>query len=306
MLVTACPGQGAQKAGFLTSWLELPGFSTTLGELADASGIDLRTHGTESDDATITDTAIAQPLLVAAAIASFTEIFGDDLQTDIVAGHSVGEIGAAAIAGILSPAQAMTLVQARGAAMADAAAAAASGMAAVVGGDPDGVLTAITDAGLEPANVNGGGQTVAAGASDRIEEFAANPPDRARVIPLKVAGAFHTSFMSPASDAVAATAKTLSPQDPSVTILTNSDGTAVHSGADYLDLLVSQVTNPVRWDRCQETLLASGVTGILELVPGGTLTGLAKRAMKGVEVFPVKTADDIEAAREFVRAHAGA
>lgn len=306
MLVTACPGQGAQKAGFLTSWLELPGFSTTLGELADASGIDLRTHGTESDDATITDTAIAQPLLVAAAIASYTEIFGDDLKTDTVAGHSVGEIGAAAIAGILSPAQAMTLVQARGAAMADAAAAAASGMAAVVGGDPDGVLAAITDAGLEPANVNGGGQTVAAGAQSRIEEFAANPPDRARVIPLKVAGAFHTSFMSPASEAVAATAKTLTPQDPSVTILTNSDGTAVHSGADYLDLLVSQVTNPVRWDRCQETLLASGVTGILELVPGGTLTGLAKRAMKGVEVFPVKSADDIEAAREFARAHAGA
>ena len=306
MLVTACPGQGAQKAGFLTSWLELPGFSTTLGELADASGIDLRTHGTESDDATITDTAIAQPLLVAAAIASFMEIFGDDLTTDVVAGHSVGEIGAAAIAGILSPAQAMTLVQARGAAMADAAASAASGMAAVVGGDPDGVLTAITDAGLEPANVNGGGQTVAAGAQDRIEEFAANPPDRARVIPLKVAGAFHTSFMSPASEAVAATAKTLTPQDPSVTILTNSDGSTVHSGSDYLDLLVSQVTNPVRWDRCQETLLASGVTGILELVPGGTLTGLAKRAMKGVEVFPVKSADDIDAAREFVRAHAGA
>ncbi len=306
MLVTACPGQGAQKAGFLTSWLELPGFSTTLDELADASGIDLRTHGTASDDATITDTAIAQPLLVAAAIASAAEIFGDDLRTDIVAGHSVGEIGAAAIAGILSPAQAMTLVQARGEAMAEAAAAAASGMAAVVGGDPDDVLAAIADAGLEPANVNGGGQTVAAGALDRIEEFAANPPDRARVIPLKVAGAFHTSFMSPASEAVAATAKTLTPQDPSLTILTNSDGTTVESGTAYLDLLVSQVTNPVRWDRCQETLLASGVTGILELVPGGTLTGLAKRAMKGVEVFPVKSADDIDAAREFVRAHAGA
>src|SRR5699024_1158275 len=190
VLVTACPGQGAQKAGFLTSWLELPGFGAALDELADASGIDLRTHGTASDDATITDTAVAQPLLVAAAIASYTEIFGDDLTTDIVAGHSVGEIGAAAIAGILTPAQAMTLVQTRGAAMADAAGRAASGMAAVVGGDPDAVLTAITDAGLEPANVNGGGQTVAAGAQDRIEAFAADPPERTRVIPLKVAGAF--------------------------------------------------------------------------------------------------------------------
>lgn len=306
MLVTACPGQGAQKAGFLTSWLELPGFATTFDSLAEASGIDLRTHGTTSDDATITDTAIAQPLLVAAAIAAHTEIFGDTLSTDVVAGHSVGEIGAAAIAGILSPAQAMALVQARGAAMADAAAAAPSGMAAVVGGDPDDVLAAISAAGLEPANVNGGGQTVAAGAKDRIEAFADNPPERARVIPLKVAGAFHTSFMAPASEAVAATAGTLTPQDPAVTILTNADGTAVDSGTRYLDLLVSQVTNPVRWDLCQQTLVASGVTGILELVPGGTLTGLAKRAMKGVEVFPVKSADDIDAAREFARAHAGA
>lgn len=306
MLVTACPGQGAQKAGFLSSWLELPGFARTLAGLAEASGIDLRTHGTESDDATITDTAVAQPLLVAAAIASYTEIFGDDLRTDAVAGHSVGELGAAAIAGILSPADAMKLVRARGAAMAEAAAAAPSGMAAVVGGDPADVLAAIEAAGLEPANVNGGGQTVAAGAQEKIEAFAANPPERARVIPLKVAGAFHTSYMAPASDAVAAVAATLTPADPQMTILTNADGTAVASGADYLQKLVAQVTSPVRWDLCQATLVESGVTGILELVPGGTLTGLAKRAMKGVEVFPVKSAADIDDARAFVRAHTGA
>ena len=306
MLVTACPGQGAQKAGFLSSWLELPGFSDTVDTLAEASGVDLRAHGTTSDDATITDTAIAQPLLVASAIAAHAEIFGNTLTTDIVAGHSVGEIGAAAIAGILSPTDAMTLVRTRGTAMAEAAAAAPSGMAAVVGGDPEDVLAAISAAGLEPANVNGGGQTVAAGAQERIEAFAANPPERARVIPLKVAGAFHTSYMAPASDAVASVAQTLQTADPAVTILTNSDGTEVASGADYLQLLVSQVTIPVRWDLCQQTLVERGVTGILELVPGGTLTGLAKRAMKGVEVFPVKSADDIDGAREFVRAHSGA
>jgi [acyl-carrier-protein] S-malonyltransferase len=179
-------------------------------------------------------------------------------------------------------------------------------MAAVVGGDPEDVLAAISAAGLEPANVNGGGQTVAAGAQERIEAFAANPPERARVIPLKVAGAFHTSYMAPASDAVASVAQTLQTADPAVTILTNSDGTAIASGADYLQLLVSQVTSPVRWDLCQQTLVESGVTGILELVPGGTLTGLAKRAMKGVEVFPVKSAADVDGAREFVRAHSGA
>ena len=306
MLVTACPGQGAQKAGFLSSWLELPGFSDTVDTLAEASGVDLRAHGTTSDDATITDTAIAQPLLVASAIAAHAEICGNTLTTDLVAGHSVGEIGAAAIAGILSSTDAMTLVRTRGTAMAEAAAAAPSGMAAVVGGDPEDVHAAISAAGLEPANVNGGGQTVAAGAQERIEAFAANPPERARVIPLKVAGAFHTSYMAPASDAVASVAQTLQTADPAVTILTNSDGTAVASGADYLQLLVSQVTSPVRWDLCQQTLVERGVTGILELVPGGTLTGLAKRAMKGVEVFPVKSAADVDGAREFVRAHSGA
>jgi [acyl-carrier-protein] S-malonyltransferase len=289
VLVTACPGQGAQKAGFLSSWLGLPGFSDTVDTLAEASGVDLRAHGTTSDDATITDTAIAQPLLVASALAAHAEIFGDTLTT-----------------GILSPTDAMTLVRTRGTAMAEAAAAAPSGMAAVVGGDPEDVLAAISAAGLEPANVNGGGQTVAAGAQERIEAFAANPPERARVIPLKVAGAFHTSYMAPASDAVASVAQTLQTADTAVTILTNSDGTAIASGADYLQLLVSQVTSPVRWDLCQQTLVESGVTGILELVPGGTLTGLAKRAMKGVEVFPVKSAADVDGAREFVRAHSGA
>ncbi|WP_029088633.1 ACP S-malonyltransferase [Brevibacterium album] len=307
MLVTACPGQGAQKAGFLSSWLELPGFAASLDELAEASGIDLAAHGTVSDDATITDTALAQPLLVAAAIASWREIFGaaeEPLTTDVVAGHSVGEIGAAHIAGILSAAEAMQLVQARGAAMARAAAEAPSGMAAVVGGDPEQVLTAIAEAGLEPANVNGGGQTVAAGGTDAIAAFAENPPERARVIPLKVAGAFHTSYMGSATEAVAETAAALTAADPRIPILTNADGSRVESGRAYLDLLVSQVTSPVRWDLCQAALLEAGVTGILELTPGGTLTGLAKRAMKGVEVFAVKSADDIEAAREFVRGHA--
>ncbi|GAA2106065.1 MULTISPECIES: ACP S-malonyltransferase [Brevibacterium] len=307
MLVTACPGQGAQKAGFLSSWLELPGFASALGELAEASGIDLVTHGTVSDDATITDTALAQPLLVAAAIASYREIFIEaGLATDLVAGHSVGEIGAAQIAGILSPTDAMALVQVRGAAMAAAAAAEPSGMAAVVGGDPEQVLAAIAEAGLEPANVNGGGQTVAAGSKDAIAAFAENPPERARVIPLKVAGAFHTSYMGSATQAVSEAAASITPADPSLPILTNSDGTRVESGQAYLDLLVSQVTSPVRWDLCQATLLEAGVTGILELVPGGTLTGLAKRAMKGVEVFAVKSAADVEGAREFVRAHTSA
>ncbi|GAA3830933.1 ACP S-malonyltransferase [Brevibacterium ammoniilyticum] len=303
MLVITCPGQGAQKSGFLASFLQLPTFAAQIDELSDASGIDLRLHGTESDDETIKDTALAQPLLVAAAIACAAEL---GVTPDIVAGHSVGEIAAAQIAGILSPADAMRFVAVRGTGMAEAAAATPTGMSAVVGGEPADVLAAIADAGLTPANVNGGGQTVAAGSLPDLETLAENPPERARVIPLPVAGAFHTEYMAPAVPALTETAASLSVSDPTTPILTNADGSVVTDGSAYVDLLVSQVTNPVRWDLCQETLLAQGVTGLIELVPGGTLTGIARRAMKGVETFPIKSAADLDGAREFAAAHAGA
>lgn len=303
MLVITCPGQGAQKSGFLSSFLQLPTFAAQIDELADASGIDLRVHGTESDDETIKDTALAQPLLVAAAIACAAEL---GVTPDIVAGHSVGEIAAAQIAGILSPADAMRFVAVRGTGMAEAAAATPTGMSAVVGGEPADVLAAIAESGLTPANVNGGGQTVAAGSLPDLERLAENPPERARVIPLPVAGAFHTEYMAPAVPALTETAASLSVSDPTTPILTNADGSVVTDGSAYVDLLVSQVTNPVRWDLCQETLLAQGVTGLIELVPGGTLTGIARRAMKGVETFPIKSAADLDGAREFAAAHAGA
>ena len=215
----------------------------------------------------------------------------------------MGEIAAAQIAGILSPADAMTFVSVRAQGMAAASALEPTGMAAVVGGVSDDVLAAIAAAGLTPANVNGGGQTVAAGSLSGIEQLVANPPERARVIPLKVAGAFHTEYMSPAQAELATTAQSITAQDPTTSILTNADGTVVTDGRAYVDLLVGQVTHPVRWDLCQATMLDAGVTGFLELVPGGTLTGLAKRAMKGVETFAVKSADDVDGARAFIAAH---
>ena len=301
MLAITCPGQGAQKSGFLSSFLELDAFSAQIDELSTASGIDLRLHGTESDDETIKDTALAQPLLVASAIACAAEL---GITPDYVAGHSVGEIAAAQIAGILSPADAMRFVAVRGAGMAAAAAATPTGMSAVVGGEPDDVLAALEAAGVSPANINGGGQTVAAGSLDGLNTLAENPPERARVIPLPVAGAFHTDFMAPATAELTATASGLEVSDPTVSILTNSDGTVVTEGRDYLERLVKQVTNPVRWDLCQETLLNAGITGMIELVPGGTLTGIARRAMKGVETFAIKSAADLDGAREFAAAHA--
>ncbi|GAA4283859.1 ACP S-malonyltransferase [Brevibacterium daeguense] len=306
MLVIACPGQGAQKSGFLGSWLELPGFAATIDELTESSGIDLRRHGTESDDETIKDTAVAQPLLVASAIAAFRELFADQPLPQVIAGHSVGEIAAAQLAGILDAEAAMDFVRVRATGMAEASAATPTGMAAVVGGEPEAVLAAIEAAGLAPANVNGGGQTVAAGSLEDIDRLVANAPERARVIPLKVAGAFHTEYMASAQQPLSELAAGLSPHDPEISILTNADGRRVDSGSEYLDLLVNQVTNPVRWDLCQQQLLDMGVTALIELVPGGTLTGLAKRAMKGVETLALKSADDLEAARAFVQSHAQA
>lgn len=301
MLAITCPGQGAQKSGFLSSFLELDAFAAQIDELSAASGIHLRLHGTESDDETIKDTALAQPLLVASAIACAAEL---GVKPEYVAGHSVGEIAAAQIAGVFAPADAMRFVAERGAGMATAAAQTPTGMSAVVGGDQAEVLAAIEAAGASPANINGGGQTVAAGSMENLERLAENPPERARVIALPVAGAFHTEYMAPATQDLAATASALEITDPDLKILSNSDGTVVTRGQDYVDRLVKQVTNPVRWDLCQETLLNAGITGMIELVPGGTLTGIARRAMKGVETFAIKSAADLDGAREFAAAHA--
>ena len=301
MLAITCPGQGAQKTGFLSSFLELDTFSAQIDELSTASGIDLRLHGTESDDETIKDTAVAQPLLVASAIACAAEL---GISPAVVAGHSVGEIAAAQIAGIFTPADAMAFVKVRADGMAAAAAATPTGMSAVVGGQPEDVLAAIEAAGASPANVNGGGQTVAAGSLEALEALAENPPERARVISLAVAGAFHTEFMASATADLSAAASAMEVSDPTVSVLSNSDGTSVETGREYVDRLVKQVTNPVRWDLCQESLLNTGITGMIELVPGGTLTGIARRAMKGVETFAIKSAADLDGAREFAAAHA--
>ena len=306
MLAVVCPGQGAQKPGFLNSWLEIPAFAKTLRELSTACDMDLETYGTTADEQTIKDTAIAQPLLVASAIASAHVLFEPDgaFAPDVLAGHSVGEIAAATLAGVLTPEQAMRFIQVRAEGMAKASAATPSSMAACVGGDHDEILSAIDSLGLTPANVNGGGQIVAAGSIGALDTLAHNPPERTRVIPLAVAGAFHTEFMSSAVAPLSTVAEEITPRDPQITLLSNAHGQSVSQGTDYLALLVQQVTQPVRWDKCQSTMVARGVTGLLELCPGGTLTGIAKRAMRGVEVFAVKTADDLTSAKEFITRHA--
>ncbi|YCK84133.1 ACP S-malonyltransferase [Arthrobacter sp. D3-18] len=298
MLAIVCPGQGSQTPGFLAPWLELPSVEGQLAALSEIAGIDLKAHGTTSDEETIKDTAVAQPLIVAAGLVAAKSLFDVELSTlpVILAGHSVGEITASALAGVLTEAEAMSFVRERANSMAAAAAVTPTGMSAVVGGDPAEVLSAITAAGATPANVNGAGQTVAAGTFEQLKALADNPPAKARVIPLKVAGAFHTSHMAPAVSALEALKPSLSPQNPAVPLLSNYDGKEVTAGPAAVESLIAQVSRPVRWDQCMETLVERGVTGVIELAPAGTLAGLAKRGMPGVKTVAVKTPEDLSAA----------
>lgn len=298
MLAIVCPGQGSQTPGFLAPWLELPSVAGHLASLSEVAGIDLVAHGTTSDEETIKDTAVAQPLIVAAGLVAARSLFDVELSAlpVILAGHSVGEITASALAGVLTETEAMTFVRERANSMASAAAATPTGMSAVVGGDPAEVLAAIEACGATPANVNGAGQVVAAGTLDQLKALAENPPAKARVIPLKVAGAFHTSHMAPAVTALQALRPSLKPQKPQVPLLSNYEGAEVTEGDAAVDSLIAQVSRPVRWDLCMETMVQRGVTGLIELAPAGTLAGLAKRAMPGVKTVTVKTPDDLSAA----------
>lgn len=310
VLAIVAPGQGAQTPGFLAPWLELPTFASRLAWLSAVSGLDLAHFGTEADAETIRDTAVAQPLLVAAGLTSALELFPSPMEAfskvGVVAGHSVGEITAAAGTGVISVEAAMVLVRERGKAMAEASAAWPTSMSAVIGGDRDEVLAAIQKYGLTAANDNGSGQVVAGGTAEQLAELAANPPHRTRIVPLSVAGAFHTVHMEPAVAHLESLANAVSTKDPRTRLLSNSDGHVVQSGADYLKRIVRQISNPVRWDLCMETMADLGVTGLLELPPSGTLTGIAKRNLKGVELFSLNTPDQLDEARDFVDRHADA
>ncbi|GED87231.1 ACP S-malonyltransferase [Streptomyces sp. NPDC091412] len=305
MLVLVAPGQGAQTPGFLTPWLELPGAADRVAAWSDVIGLDLVHYGTQADADAIRDTAVAQPLLVAAGLLSAAAL--GDTGADVVAGHSVGEITAAAFAGVLEDTAALTLVRRRGQAMAEAAAITETGMSALLGGDPEVSAAHLAKLGLTPANVNGAGQIVAAGTMEQLAALNEDKPEGVRkVVPLKVAGAFHTHHMAPAVEKLAEAAKSLSPVDPKVTYVSNKDGRAVHSGDEVVERLVGQVANPVRWDLCMETFKELGATALIEVCPGGTLIGLAKRALPGVKTLALKTPDDLDAARELIAEHASA
>jgi [acyl-carrier-protein] S-malonyltransferase len=302
VLAVVAPGQGAQAPGFLAPWLEVPAAASVLRWAEVVTGLELIRLGTEGGADEIRDTAVAQPLLVAAALASaaaldLLPVRPAEARLHVLAGHSIGELPAAALAGVFSPEAALVLARERGRAMAAACAVEDTGMTALLGGDPAEVDAALTATGLVAANRNGAGQVVAAGPRAALDALAADAPARARLRPLEVAGAFHTEAMRPAQEALAELTRGLRVSDPSGAMLSNVDGAIVRSGSELLGRLVAQVAAPVRWDACMTAMAAAGVTAVLELVPGGTLTGLVKRALKGVETVALRGPDDLEAAR---------
>jgi [acyl-carrier-protein] S-malonyltransferase len=307
VLVIVAPGQGAQTPGFLAPWLELPHFEERLRWLSACAGLDLVHYGTTAGPDEIKDTAVAQPLLVAAAVATAEVLFGGlgkaPQQAGATAGHSVGELGAGTIAGVITPEDAMRLVGVRGRAMASAAAIEATGMTAVLGGTESDVLASIDKHGLTPANINAPGQIVAAGTTAELAAFAADPPPGARLRPLSVAGAFHTRHMAPATDELREAASVIKTQDPGLALLSNRDGAVVRTGSDWMDRIINQVSAPVRWDLCMTTMTSLGVTAMIELPPAGTLTGVARRALPGVQLLAMKSPDDLDAARALIAEH---
>ena len=293
MRFLACPGQGSQTVGFLTPWIELvPGFTEQLLSLGKAASRDLVWLGTEASEETIKDTANAQPLIVGAAIAAARTLFSET-SFDGVIGHSVGEFAAAAISGVISDEDAMRLVTVRAEAMAEAAKKVKTSMAAVLGGEEAEVLERLQVLGLSAANYNGAGQIVAAGEKSSIEHLLQEPPQKSRVIELKVAGAFHTHFMESAVSTLAAAAAGVTPKDPTVQLFSNQDGQRVRSGAEFLELMVNQVANPVRWDKCMDSLDAISVE-LIELPPAGALAGLAKRGMPNSQAVALRVPSDTE------------
>ncbi len=304
MIALLAPGQGAQKPGMFSPWLELDGVAARVAAWSESTGLDLATLGTTATAEQIQDTAITQPLVVALSLIAFAELRKEvDLPADTpIAGHSVGELAAAAMAGVFSADDAVALAAVRGRAMAAACALEPTGMAAVMGGEPDEIISWLAEFDLVGANINGAGQIVAAGGRPALEKLTAAARPGIKVIQLRVAGAFHTHYMATAEDALRAHAAGVTVADPVFPLLSNADGAVVTDGRQELDRLVAQVTRPVRWDHCMATLAGLGVTTAVELPPAGALSGLVKRELKGTVTVPLKSPDDLAKVAEAVAA----
>jgi [acyl-carrier-protein] S-malonyltransferase len=302
VLAIIAPGQGSQTPGMLNSWIQDPSLKEQIISWSDAIGLDLLHLGTNADADEIKDTANAQPLIVATSLLAAHAL--GIKQFAVTSGHSVGELAAAALSGAISEIDALRIVRARGIEMAKAASTRPAGMSAILGGDREEVLLAISIRKLVAANENGAGQIVAAGNLRALAELAENPPAGVRVRALTVAGAFHTGYMKPAVEPVRELATSIETHSVSQPVISNKDGRVVTTASEVLHRIVEQIASPVRWDLCMETMKSIGITGVIELPPAGTLVGLIKRAASEIETCALKSADDLDAAREFAGRHA--
>ncbi|MBK0868334.1 ACP S-malonyltransferase [Saccharopolyspora sp. HNM0986] len=304
MIALLAPGQGAQSPGMLAPWLELDGARARVQAWSERAGLDLERLGTTADADEIKDTAVTQPLVVALSLLAAQDLTSrHDIPANTpVTGHSVGELAAAAIAGVLSPDDAVALAAVRGREMAAACALEPTAMSAVMGGDPEAVVEHLTSLGLDPANRNGAGQIVAAGRKPALEALGEEPPAGTKIRPLPVAGAFHTRFMAPARDAFGKQADDAAAAPPKLPLLSNADGAVVEDADEIVRRLVEQITRPVRWDSCMSTLAERGVGAVVELPPAGTLTGLVRRELKGTKTVALKKPEDLDKVAELLDA----
>ncbi len=305
MLSIVTPGQGSQTSGMYSTWITDTANKDLIAKYSELIDLDLFHYGTSASQTEITATNIAQPLLTALAFMSFGKLEVNSNSNIIYSGHSVGEFSAASLAGFYSDKTAMKLVNVRGKAMAEAAASNnATGMSAVLGGDKAEVIRHIEQFDLVPANVNSNGQIVASGLLTNLEKLSENPPTSTKVRKLEVAGAFHSQFMKSAESELEKEFAQVEVTDSNSSFISNKDGQIVKDSSELKNRLITQITSPVRWDLCQVKMIELGVTGMLELAPAGVLTGIAKREMPGVELFAVKSPEDIPGAQAFIDKHA--
>ncbi len=308
MLALVAPGQGSQSVGMLAPWVADSQTKDLVESWSELISVDLLKLGQLGTAEEIKSTDIAQLLIF---ITSYLSSLALDLRNAkdssiVYAGHSVGEFAAYSLAGTFEVDQALRLVAKRGQAMLSATKVfSKTGMSAVLGGNKEEVLSYLREFDLIPANINSNGQIIAAGSLENLERLSSSPLEGTRIRPLEVSAAFHTKFMEPAVSQFTEIFKTLSVNSPRQIVLSNKNGERLSKPTDIMENLIQQVISPVRWDLCQAKMVELGVTGMLELAPGGTLCGIAKKEIPNVETFAIKSPEDIQGANDFIRKHIG-
>lgn len=307
MLAIIAPGQGSQSQKMLESWLIDEDTKNFVNNISQTLNYDFTHYGIFAGQDEINQTQNTQPLLVLNSLISFDKLNLDPqkLKKVIFAGHSVGEIVSYCLSGIISKSEALEISILRGKAMSNNLDSQnQTGMAAIIGELDNHITNLIESFDLQIANKNSSQQTVVGGLLDNINNLIDSKPNGIRIIKLSVSAAFHTNFMNKASEIFQSGLEKFNFKDPLNQIISNFDGLELKNGDLAKQRLIGQLTSSVRWDLCQKKFVEMGVTGILELSPGGVLAGISKRENPNIETFAIKTPEDISGANEFIVKHA--